>query len=89
MPKRTAPKRRRSPPKISAVEKTALRIMRKLHEATGGQPQRWKSLGDLGAVKADAAGIAYAVEMDWLIGGGNPPHSICLTESGRALVDRR
>ena len=43
--------------------------MRKLYEATGGQPQRWESLGNLGAVKADAAGIAYAVEMDWLIGG--------------------
>jgi hypothetical protein len=37
MPKSTAPKRRRSPPKISAVEKTAVRIMRKLHEATGGR----------------------------------------------------
>jgi hypothetical protein len=44
MPKSTAPKRRRSPPKISAVEKTAVRIMRKLYEATGGQPQRWESL---------------------------------------------
>jgi hypothetical protein len=36
-----------------------------------------------------AAGIAYAVERDWLVAAGNPPHSICLTESGRALVDRR
>jgi hypothetical protein len=61
MPKSTAPKRRQSPPKISAVEKTAVRIMRKLHEASGGQPQRWESLGNLGAVKADAAAIAYAV----------------------------
>jgi hypothetical protein len=65
MPKSTAPKRRRSPPKISAVEKTAVRIMRKVYEATGGQPQRWESLGNLGAGKADAAGIAYAVERDW------------------------
>jgi hypothetical protein len=32
--------------------------MRKLYEATGGQPQRWESLGNLGAVKADAAGLA-------------------------------
>jgi len=32
--------------------------MRKLYEATGGQPQRWESLGNLGAVKVDAAGIA-------------------------------
>jgi hypothetical protein len=57
MPKGTAPKRRRSPPKISAVEKTALRFMRKLYEATGGQPQRWEALGNLGAVNADAAGM--------------------------------
>jgi hypothetical protein len=50
--KTASPKRRtsrRSPPKISAVEKTAVRIMRKLYEATGGQPQRWESLGNLGA----------------------------------------
>ena len=57
MPKSTAPKRRRSPPKISAAKTRALRIMRKLYEATGGQPQRWESLGNLGAVKADAAVI--------------------------------
>jgi hypothetical protein len=42
MPSETAsPKRRsrRSPPKISAVEKTAVRIMRKLYAATGGKPE--------------------------------------------------
>jgi hypothetical protein len=64
MPESTAPKRRRSrqsPPKISAVEKAAVRIMRKLYEATGGLPQRWESLGNLGVVAFDAAGIAYAV----------------------------
>ena len=41
--------------------------MRKLYEATGGQPRRWESLGNLVAVKADAADIAYAIERDWLI----------------------
>jgi hypothetical protein len=80
-----SPKRRRSrrsPPKISAVAKTAVRIMRKLYEATGGQPQRWESLGNLGAVKADAAAIAYAVERGWpRISGG--AHSVSLTEAGR------
>jgi hypothetical protein len=40
------------------LEKAAVRIMRKLCEATRGQTQRWESLGNLGAVKADAAGIA-------------------------------
>jgi hypothetical protein len=79
MPKSTAPKRRRSPAKISALEKSAVRIMRKLYEATGGLPQRWESLGNLGAVKSDAPGIAYAVERGWLrISGGL--HSLSLTE---------
>jgi hypothetical protein len=59
--------------------------MRKLYEATGGQPQRWESLGNLGAVKADAAGITYAVERDWLIISGGL-HSVGLTETGRRRV---
>jgi hypothetical protein len=83
--KTASPKRRtsrRSPPKICAVEKTAVRILRKLYEATGGQPQRWESLGNLGAAKADAAAIAYAVERDWLIIFGGL-HSVSLTEAGR------
>jgi len=44
--------------------------MRKLYEATGGQPQRWESLGNLGTVASDAAGVAYAVERNWLIISG-------------------
>jgi hypothetical protein len=38
--------------------------------ATDGQPQRWEALDNLGAVKADGAGITYAVERDWLILSG-------------------
>jgi hypothetical protein len=83
--KTASPKRRRSPPKISTLEKAAIRIMRKVYEATGGQPQRWESLGNLGAVKADAAGIAYAIERDWLIISGGL-HSVSLTEAGRRRV---
>jgi hypothetical protein len=86
MPKSTAPKRRRSPPKISTLENAALRIMRKLYEATGGQPQRWESLDNLGVVKADAAGIAYAVERGWLIISGGL-HSVSLTDAGPRLVE--
>ena len=56
--------------------------MRKLYEATGGQPQRWESLGNLGAVQADAAAIAYAVEQGWLVISGGF-HSLSLTEDGR------
>jgi len=68
-----------------ARSKAAVRIMRKLYEATGGQPQRWESLGHLGAVMADAAGIAYPVERDWLIISGGL-HSVSLTEAGRRRV---
>jgi hypothetical protein len=35
-------------------------------------------------VAADVA-IAYAIGKDWLIGGGRPPHSICLTDDGRRV----
>jgi hypothetical protein len=59
--------------------------MRKLHEVTGGRPQRWESLGNLGATKADTAGIAYAVERNWLIVSGGL-HSVSLTEGGRRRV---
>jgi hypothetical protein len=62
--------------------------MRKLYEATGGQPQRWESLGNLGTVASDAAGIAYAVERDWLIIFGGL-HSVSLTEAGRRRVESR
>jgi hypothetical protein len=83
--KTASPKRRRSrrsPPKISALEKAAVRIMRKLHKATGGKPQHWETLDKPGAVQADAAGIAYGVERGWLrISGG--AHSVSLTEAGR------
>ena len=62
--------------------------MRKLHEATGGRPRRWESLDNLGAGKGDAAGIAYAVERDWLIISGGL-HSVSLTEAGRRRVKAR
>jgi len=39
----------------------------------------------LGTVASDAAGIAYAVERDWLIISGGL-HSASLTEAGRRRV---
>jgi hypothetical protein len=62
--------------------------MRKLYEATGSQPQRWEALDNLGAVKADAAGIAYAIERDWLVISGGL-HSVSLTEGGRLRLKSR
>ena len=57
--------------------------MRKLYDATGGNPLRWESLDNLGAVKTDAAGIAFAVERDWLVISVGSLHSVSLTEAGR------
>jgi hypothetical protein len=39
-------------------------------------------------VKADAEGIAYAVERDWLIISGGF-HSVSLTEAGRQRLKAR
>ena len=47
-----------------------------------GQSQQWETLDNLGAVKSDAAGIAYAIERDWLVLSGGL-HSVSLTEVGR------
>jgi hypothetical protein len=31
------------------------------------------------------AAIAYAIQKGWLIGEGETPHSVCLTDDGRRL----
>jgi hypothetical protein len=49
---------------------------------------RWETLDNLGVVKADAAGIAYAVERGWLI-ISDGLHSVSLTEAGRRRVESR
>ena len=36
---------------------------------------------------ADAA-IAYAIEKGWLVGEGEPPHSVRLTDEGRLAATR-
>jgi hypothetical protein len=42
----------------------------------------------LGVVASDAAGIAYAIERDWLIISGGL-HSVSLTEAGRQRLKVR
>jgi hypothetical protein len=58
--------------------------MPKLYAATGGKPQHWETLDNLGAVQADAPAIVYAVEMGWiLVAPKHDPHSMSLIEAGR------
>src|SRR5260370_33056421 len=59
-----------------------------LARVTDGRPLQWRMVRLIGpAVGQDeaavAAAIAYAVEQDSLIAGGNLAHSICLSEPGR------
>jgi hypothetical protein len=46
---------------------------------------RWETLDNLGVVKADAGGIAYAAERDWLVISGGL-HSVSLTKACRRRV---
>jgi hypothetical protein len=47
-----------------------------------------RTLDNLVAVKADAAGIAYAAKRNWLIVSGGL-HSVRLTEDGRQRLKAR
>jgi hypothetical protein len=64
-----------------------------LARATGGKPLQWRMVRLIGpAIGRDEAAvdaaIAHAVEQGWLLAAGNPAHSICLTDAGRALRAR-
>jgi hypothetical protein len=80
--------------KVSQIEKRARALCVELARVTHSRPMQYRMAQTFGkAVGLDEAAadvaIVYAVAQGWLIAEGNPPHSICLTESGRALVDRR
>jgi hypothetical protein len=67
---------------------TARALCVELARVTDGRPLQWQMVRLIGpAVGQDEAmtdmAIAYAVERDWLVAAGNPPHSICLTDAGR------
>jgi hypothetical protein len=57
---------------------------------TDGRPMRWVALQQVARRlqihrSSAAAAVRVAVDGGWLIGEGNPPHSICLTVDGRTL----
>jgi hypothetical protein len=69
----------------SETETLALHLVRALYEATGGRPQVWRMLEELNGATTDA--IEFAVARGRIIVEAG--HSICLTDAGRKLVDRR
>jgi hypothetical protein len=56
--------------------------------ATDSRPMHWRAvaIGQAAALDDASAAVAYAAGQDWLLTEGQPPHSICLTESGRVMV---
>jgi hypothetical protein len=65
-----------------------------LARVTDNRPMQWRMVRSIGTAAglddaaADAA-IAYAIDREWLIGEGQPAHSICLIEGGRTVTSER
>jgi len=82
------------PPKGST--KLARTLRDDVRAITGGVPMRWLSLHELGLRHPEAkpeaieAAVALAIDSGWMIGeGGDPPHSVCLTDAGRRAGNPR
>jgi hypothetical protein len=85
MPRTTRTKR------TSLVEKRARAVCAGLARATESEPMQWRMVRLIARsvafdYKTADAAISYAIEKGWLIGKGVPPHSVCLTDSGRSLL---
>src|SRR5882762_1046866 len=61
-----------------------------LERVTGGRPVQYRMVAPIAQsigfdTAAAEAAVALAMEQRWLIGKGEPPHSVCLTDAGRSL----
>ena len=68
-------------PQDLTTEELARHILRRLYEATDGQPMQWRTL--VTNKTADAA-VELAVDSGWLLADGNK--GVCLPDEGRSLV---
>ncbi len=71
----------------SNIEALARHLVRALYDATDGRPQHWRSLAGLGKGSDSAAAVQLAIDRGWLLIEGG--HSVCLTDEGRQLAERR
>ena len=82
--------------KVSKVERRAHALCGALARMTNGRLMQYRMARPVAIAAAvdnaaaDAA-IAYAIQKGWLIGDGEPPHSVCLTHDGciRSAASRR
>ena len=79
--------------KQSQVEKRAHALCIELACVTADGPMEYRMvrliarLNTIDYETADAA-IVFAIQEGWLISEGEPPHSVCLTNEGRAATTR-
>ena len=78
-------------PASEAIERRAQAVCAEPAHVTGGRPMHWRTVGPIGAalgLNPDAcdAAVSHALGRDWLLGEGNPPHSISLTDGGRVMA---
>jgi hypothetical protein len=74
--------------RISARMRAILKLVAQL---TVDQPLAWLRIGVLdaaGSPEEVAEAVRYAADHGWLKVGGDPPHSLAITEEGRALTVR-
>jgi hypothetical protein len=75
------------------IETLARRIVADVAHATADRPIVWVQLEDIAqrikvTLPAVETGAKAAVDWGWLSSEGSPPHAVCLTAAGRALVRR-
>jgi hypothetical protein len=66
------------------IEILALQLVCALYDVPDSKPQELRMLERLDGMTAEA--IVFAVEQGWVTAEGG--HSICLTDTGRRLMDR-
>jgi|SRR5258707_15010156 len=76
--------------RATLIQKRARALCVKLASLNDGTPMEYREVRLMARVlalnyqTADGA-IAFAIQKGWLTGEGEPTHSICLTDEGRAL----
>lgn len=77
--------------RASHIVRRARALCAELARVTGGRPMQYRMVApvaqSIGLDAADAEdAVALAIEQKWLLGTGEPPHSVCLTDEGRLLT---
>jgi hypothetical protein len=74
--------------RTTLVERRARALCAKLASLNDGTPMDYREVRFMAQVlnyETAEGAIAFAIQNGWLTGGGEPKHSICLTDEGRAL----